>query len=93
MLRGTPTRQGDPSWNCVWWVKEALEGLKADGRALGSCVIEWDRVRDGAMTYCQRKKDQHRFDGEGNFDMGKAATYNLMEEKRQFYKHSFYVLT
>lgn len=59
VLRGTPTRQGDPSWNCAWWVKEALEGLKADGRALGSCVIEWDRVRDGAMTYCQRKKDHY----------------------------------
>lgn len=62
-------------------MKEALEGLKADGKALGTCVIEWNRVRDGAMTYCQRKKDEHRFDGEGNFDMGKAATYNLIEGK------------
>lgn len=50
VLRTTPIRQGDSSWNCVVWVKEALEGLKADGKALGTCVIEWNRVRDGAMT-------------------------------------------
>lgn len=81
VLRTTPIRQGDPGWNCVGWVKEALERLKADGKALGSCVIDWDRVRNGAMTYCQRKKDQHRFDGEGIFDMGKTATYNLIEGK------------
>lgn len=81
VLRTTPIRQGDPSWNCVGWVKEALDGLKVDGKALGPCVIEWDQVRDGAMTYCQRKKDQHRFDGKGNFDMRKAATYDLIEGK------------
>ena len=27
------------------------------------------RVRDGAMNYCQRKKDQHRFDGQGSYDL------------------------
>lgn len=83
VLRTTPIRQGDSSWNCVGWVKEALEGLKADGQALGTCVIEWNSVRDGAMTYCQRKKNEHRFDGEGNFDMGKAPTYDLIERKEK----------
>lgn len=37
VLRTTPIRQGDPSWNCVGWVKEALDRLKVDGKALGSC--------------------------------------------------------
>lgn len=81
VLRTTPIRQGDPGWNCVGWVKGTLKRLKADGKALVSCVIDWDRVRNGAMTYCQRKKDEHRFDGERIFDMGKAATYNLIEGK------------
>ena len=78
VLRTTPIRQGDPGWNCVVWVKGALKRLKADGKALGSCVIDWDRVRNGAMTYCQRKKDEHRFDGERTFYMCKAATYILI---------------
>ncbi|MCJ1405706.1 hypothetical protein MMC11_008936 [Xylographa trunciseda] len=81
VLRKTPLRHGQPGWNCVGWVKETLEELSADGKALGTSVVGWDRVRDGAMGYCQRKKDQHRFDGKGNFDMRKAATYDLVEEK------------
>ena len=63
------------------WVKEALEKLKADTKALGTSVIEWGRVRSEAMGYCQRKKDQHRFDGQGNFYMSKVPTFDLMERK------------
>jgi len=63
------------------WIKEALEGLKVDGKALGTSVTEWNQVRDGAMTYCQRKKDQHRFDGQGNFNMNKTPTYDLMDDR------------
>jgi hypothetical protein len=51
---------GQPGWNCVFWVKEALEMLKADPKALGTSVVEWEKVRSEAMGYCQRKKDQHR---------------------------------
>jgi hypothetical protein len=81
VLRNTPIRKGQLGWNCVGWVKEALEGLKADGRALGTSMIDWDRVRNESMGYCQKKKDEHRFDGKGNFDMHKAATYDLIEGK------------
>jgi len=33
------------------------------------------------MEYCQKKKDQHRFDALGDFDTGKAPTYDLIEGK------------
>lgn len=65
----------------VSWVKEALEKLKADTKALGTSVIEWGRVRSEAMGYCQRKKAQNRFDGQGNFYMSKVPTFDLMERK------------
>lgn len=81
ILRNTPIRQGQAGWNCVSWVNEALERLKFDPKALGTSVVEWEKVRSGAMEYCQRKKDQHRFDGQGNFDMRKIPTYDLMERK------------
>jgi hypothetical protein len=81
VLRNTPIKQGQQGWNCVSWVKEALERLKADGKALGRGITEWKLVRGAAMGYCQRKKDQHRFDGTGNFDMSKAPTYDLIEGK------------
>ncbi len=52
VLHNTPIRQGQPGWNCVIWVKEVLEGLKADGKAMGISVLEWETVRDEAMKYC-----------------------------------------
>jgi len=33
------------------------------------------------MSYVKKKKDQHRYDGKGQFDMSKAATFDLIEEK------------
>jgi len=81
ILRSTPVRQGAAGWNCVGWVQEALQSLAADKKALGTGVVDWIKVRDGAMNFCQRKKDEHRFDGKGNYEMSKAATYDLVEGK------------
>ncbi|KAJ5200318.1 hypothetical protein N7491_008881 [Penicillium cf. griseofulvum] len=81
ILRNTPIRQGQLGWNCVSWVKEALETLKVDPKALGTSVTEWEKVRSRAMDYCQRKKDQYRFDSQGNFDIEVAPTYDLIEQK------------
>ena len=80
-LHKVPIRQGQMGWNCVGWVKEALEALNADGKALGTSVTEWQAVRDGAMWYIQRKKAEHRFDGKGNFNMKYVATYDLLDGK------------
>jgi hypothetical protein len=80
-LRSIPIRQSEHGWNCVIWVREALEALQADGKALGTAVIEWSKVRDAAMTYCQKKRDEHRFDKYGNYDMTKVATYDLIQRR------------
>ena len=81
ILRTTPIRQNQVGWNCVAWIREALETLKADNVALGRSVVGWERVRNESMSYCQREKDQHRFDGQRNFDMTKVSTYDLFEHK------------
>ncbi|KAH9209878.1 hypothetical protein DL95DRAFT_476114, partial [Leptodontidium sp. 2 PMI_412] len=81
ILQGIPIRGQIAGWNCVEWVREALETLARDGRALGTGVVDWKTVRDACMDYVRKKKDQHRFDGHGNFDAAKAATYDLIEGK------------
>lgn len=81
IMRNSPVRQGQSGWNCVAWVKETLETLNASDKALGTRNLEWSKVRDQAMSYCQWKKDQHRFDGQGDFDMRKAPTYDLLEQR------------
>lgn len=80
ILRNTPIRQVEQGWNCVSWVKQALERVKVDSKALGTSVVEWQNVRSTAMGYFQRKKSQHRFDGQGDFDMRKVPTYDLLEQ-------------
>jgi len=79
ILRNVPTRQDVAGWNCVGWVKEALQSLEADGKALGTGVTEWTRVKTTAMEYCDRKKKEHRFQSQGDYDMSKVPTYDLIE--------------
>ncbi|KAK8169473.1 hypothetical protein IWX90DRAFT_382915 [Phyllosticta citrichinensis] len=81
LIRGTPIRHSLSGWNCVEWVREAILKIQTDRKAIGTSVLEWRQVRDDALLYCERKKNQHRFDGRGTFDMEKAATYDLIEGK------------
>lgn len=81
LLREVPVKRGQEGWNCVSWVKEALANIATSTKIIGTGVVEWGPVRDKAMSYCQQKKDEHRFDGEGNFDRSKVATFDLMQKK------------
>ena len=65
----------------MFFVQEVLERLTADEKALSTNVLDWGKVRDKAMGYCQTKKDQHRFDGKGNFDASRPPTYDLTQNK------------
>jgi hypothetical protein len=80
----TPIRAGYAgyeNWNCVSWVQEALTRAAQDGKALGTCHTSWTFVRDTAMWYVAKKAADHRFDGQGQFDQGKVATWDAIEGK------------
>ncbi|KFH41152.1 hypothetical protein ACRE_081310 [Hapsidospora chrysogenum ATCC 11550] len=84
-LRTVPLRGGKkPAWNCVAWVREALETLDGTGVLGRSAVLEWSRVRDASMAYAQKKAAEHRFDGKakpGRFDTAKVPTYDLLRNR------------
>lgn len=80
IIRKIPINKPEkPGWNCVIWIQEALEALKADGKALGTSSVEWTTIRDRAMWYVEEKKKEHRFDGKGNFNSVQAPTWYLLE--------------
>ena len=81
LLRKVPIRQGQQGWNCVAWIKEALEKLQMSKNIIGTSAVEWEAVRNAAMTYVQKKKDQHRFDGKGSFETARVATFDLIQGK------------
>lgn len=81
-LRGVPLVQDDDSWNCVVWVKHALEHLAGNLKALGTSKLDWQTVRGTAMGYCQQKRDEHCFDGLGGFVVIRVPTYDLLQRKQ-----------
>lgn len=81
LLRRIPIRQGQQGWNCVYWIKEALSELRASKNIIGTSVVEWEAVRNAAMSYCQQKKDEHRFDGTVKIDVLRVPTFDLIQGK------------
>lgn len=85
VLRDVPIRGNQFGWNCVWWVKEALDLLRVNGKTLSrTSVADWTRVRNASMGYARRKEKEHRFDREappGIFDTSRVATYDLMKTR------------
>lgn len=68
-------KEGYDGWNCVVWVKEALERLSGnDNDGLGTCMLDWQKVRSAALKYTKDKIDTHRFDG-------KPATYTFIQDE------------
>lgn len=80
VLRQAPVKDGTKDWNCVTWLKDALELVGKDRRALGRSVIAWDTVRKTAMDYCNQKKVAGRFSS-AEYDSEKVPTYDLLERK------------
>lgn len=84
VLREVPVCGDEPGWNCVRWLGEALERLRADPKALSSSScppVAWEEASAAAMEYVRRKEGEHRFDGQaspGRFDMNRVATYDLL---------------
>ena len=80
ILKAIPVVQNDPTWNCITWVKNALEELHKSG-CLGTHQSEWKVVEQVAMDYVTRKVTEHRFDGQIPVDTKKVPTYDLMDKK------------
>ncbi|KAK8879047.1 hypothetical protein PGQ11_000341 [Apiospora arundinis] len=79
IFRGIPIRPDVQGWNCVGWVKEAMEALASDSQALGTSRTNWTSVRDAAMRYVERKHAEERFGK--NFDSTKIPTWDLIVGK------------
>ncbi|KAF8119968.1 hypothetical protein EV363DRAFT_1408816 [Boletus edulis] len=79
-LRNIPVTSDSPTWNCVSWVRQALQALGESEGILGRRNLGWEMVRDAAMRYVTKKRDEGRFSQEGDWDTSKVPTYDLIEE-------------
>ena len=81
ILKDIPLQPEVDGWNCVCWVQEALNRVCKDRDAIGSCVQNWESVRDTAMWYVAKKRAEHRFDGSATYDHNKPPTWDMLEGK------------
>ena len=77
-MRSVPIRQDDPTFNCIFWVQQALAAIKADGKSMGTSRLAWPEVKGAAMKYVQEKKDQQRFTSGTSFVMSHVPTFDLL---------------
>lgn len=80
ILRSTPIVQNDPNWRCRTWVADALLRLAEDGRAVGTSVLEWEKIEAVAREYVARKTATGRYLGAADMAMPKP-TWDMLEEK------------
>jgi hypothetical protein len=62
-------------------VEEALLHVENSKGIVGTSVVDWKIVRDTAMSYSQRKRDEHRFDGSVEFRRDRVPTFDLTQKK------------
>jgi hypothetical protein len=80
ILQQAPVKDGVKHWNCVIWLKDALELIGKDKKALGTSVLAWDTIRKTAMDYCNQKKADGRFTS-AKYNPEKVQTYDLLERR------------
>lgn len=78
ILRTVPVAPEVPGWTCKSWVQDAIAMLDVDGEALGTRVMDWARVSQRAVSYCDEKKKAGRFCGEGDFNTLFPPTLDFM---------------
>lgn len=81
VLRSVPLRGDKEGWNCVSWIREALLLASLEPGVLGSHMEDWEEIRQKAMSYVEQKKISHRFDGLGQFDVSKPATWDMLQDR------------
>ena len=57
--------------------------LKMDGTTLRIAQLDWDYLKLIAKSFVELKKSQHRFDGQGSWDMVEVLTCDVLEREER----------
>lgn len=71
-----PIRGDTEGWNCVAWVKDAVEAALESEGALSRRAPSWEAAHDAALWYVGTKYDEGRFDR--SFDQIRVPTTDLL---------------
>lgn len=79
IFRGIPVIQNDPAWRCRTWIEHALQGISNDGKAVGTSVLDWQRIEMTARGYIARKITEGRY--QSGADISTKPTWDMLEDR------------
>jgi hypothetical protein len=82
ILRSIPVIQDDPGWRCRTWCANALAAIAADGKAVGTSVLDRQQIEQAARWYAGQKSAQGRFATSALLIRPKP-TWDLLEKKKK----------
>lgn len=62
VLRNVPIIQGDDNWRCRHWVIDAIAALDADGKAVGTSILEWQTIQSAGEEFVRKKLAAGRYE-------------------------------
>ncbi|KAI0834313.1 hypothetical protein F5Y06DRAFT_157148 [Hypoxylon sp. FL0890] len=78
IFRNTPVVQNDPNFNSRSWAIDALSRIAQDGKAVGTAVLDWEKIEEQAHKYVREKIEAGRY--ESGQDMTRPKpTWDLLE--------------
>ena len=80
ILQSIPVIQNDPGWRCRTCCANALAAIAADGKAVGTSVLDWQQIEQAARWYAGQKTAQGRFTTSALL-MRPKPTWDLLENK------------
>ncbi|KAK3942109.1 hypothetical protein QBC46DRAFT_81541 [Diplogelasinospora grovesii] len=80
IFRENPVVQGDDNWRCRHWVAEALRRINEDGTAVGTSVLDWDKIQAWAREYIGKKTADGRY-ANGTPVGTPRPTWDMLENK------------
>lgn len=80
IFRNVPVVQDDPSWRCRTWVRNALEAINQDGRAVGTSILDWGQIETVARQYAGDKTEAGRFRDSSLLQQPKP-TWDMLQER------------
>ena len=80
LLRSTPVVQNNPNWRCCSWVADVLDRLAADGKAVGTAQLDWNKGETLAREYVAQKTALGRYTRADDLLLPKP-TWDMLESK------------
>ncbi|KAI1804868.1 hypothetical protein F4811DRAFT_517999 [Daldinia bambusicola] len=80
IFRSTPVVQNDPNFSCRTWLVDALSRISADGKAVGTAVLEWEKIEKSARSYVEEKTATGRY-GAGVDMTAAKPVWDLLEQQ------------